>query len=115
MLRFCNQYPREVWVSIMWYHPNCSDGGNWEKKGWWHLFPGECKVVFGEDLDEINRYYTFFAHASDGAVWAGPYVRAVPHTAYDWCEWTANTDSRDVGFRLLDIGDNDDYTVNLVP
>src|ERR1700730_7787710 len=61
MLQFCNQYPQEVWVAIMWYHPNCPDGGDWEKAGWWHLYPGECKIVFGDDLEDLNRYFTFYA------------------------------------------------------
>ena len=72
-------------------------------------------VRTGLDLDDVNRYWCFYAHASDGAYWAGPYKRMVPHSAYEWCEWTSNTDSRLVGFRLLDIDSHDDYTVNLVP
>ena len=115
MFTFCNNYPREVWISFMWYSPNCPDGGNWTKKGWWHLFPGQCANVFNEDLDDINRYYLFYSHADDGAEWSGPYTRAVPGTRYEWCEWTASTNHRNVGFRLVDIGENEDFTYTLIP
>lgn len=115
MLTIGNHYPRTVWVSIMWYTPNCPDGGDWSKAGWWKIDPGHAANIFGGDLDEVNRYFCYYAHTADGVVWAGPYVRAVPHQAYDWCEWTGSTDSRDVGFRLLDIEDYDDFTLNLIP
>jgi uncharacterized membrane protein len=115
MLRFCNHYPHTVWVCIEWYHPNCSDGGNWEKAGWWKIYPGGCKTAYGGDVDDVNRYWYFYAHASDGAHWSGPYWEIVPHIAFDWCENTANTDSRWVGMRELDINGYDNYTVNLVP
>jgi uncharacterized membrane protein len=121
MLTFNNHYPSTVWVAILFYSPGCSDGGDWEKKGWWKMEPGEGKVVYGGDLDDLNRYYCFYAQAANGAYWAGPYRRFVPYSRFDWCEWTACSHSDgspcgfDAGFRLLDIGGNDDYTVNLVP
>ena len=114
MLSFSNATEKHIWVAIMYYHPNCPDGGDFSKAGWWHLAPFQGPTpVFNGDLHELNRYYCFFAHNEIGKVWAGEYIRAVPHTAFDWCEFTANTDSRNVGFRLLDIGDSDDYTVML--
>jgi uncharacterized membrane protein len=115
MLKIKNKYPHTLWVTIMWYAPNCSDGGNWEKAGWWQLSPGQTKTVFGGNLHEVNRYYCYYAQASDGATWSGPYERSVPPTAFDWCEWTANTQSFDVGYRLLDIGNNDNFTLSLTP
>jgi uncharacterized membrane protein len=114
MLTFCNNYPQLASVCIMWYSPGCPDGGDWERAGWWNLNPGECQNVFDADLDEINRYYLFYAEATDGAFWAGPYVRSVTDSAFDLCEGDG-TSQRDVGFRLFDIGDNDDYTMTLVP
>lgn len=115
MLSFSNQYPSHVWLAIMWYTPGCSDGGDWTKKGWWSIDPGSSVNVLDLDLDETNRYYCFYAEADDGAVWTGPYVRNLPYEAFEWCEWTGSTDSRDLGLRAFDISDNDDYTVNLTP
>jgi len=99
----------------MWYHPNCAGGGDWEKEGWWSLTYGESKIVYGDDLEDLNRYYCFYAEGTDGSVWDGPYTREVTNNVFDQCEWDTGGDSRNIGFRLLDIGDNDDYNVNLVP
>ncbi len=114
MLRVCNHYTRTIWVTIMWYSPNCGDGGNWRKRGWWKIDPGQCKIVFGEDLEDINRYFCYYANSSDGSEWSGPYIRDVPINAFLWCEWSKDSQSREIGYRLLDIEDNDDFTLNLV-
>jgi uncharacterized membrane protein len=114
MLSFTNGYSQVLSVAIMWYHPNCPDGGDWEKKGWWNINPGNTAHVLDLDLDETNRYYYFYAEAVDGHTWSGPYFTNVPSEAFDWCENTGSTTSRSLGFRELDIGDNDDYTLTLV-
>jgi uncharacterized membrane protein len=99
---------------IEWSHPKCPDGGNWEKAGWWKIGTGRCKIAYGGDLDDVNRYWYFYAHASDGAQWAGPYDEMVPPQAFDWCNSTSSSDSRRVGMRELDIGSHANYTVTLV-
>ncbi len=115
MLNICNHYPATVWVTIMWYTPNCPDGGNWTKAGWWMIEPGQCKTVFGGSLRKVNRYFYYHAHTASGVNWSGPYVHPVPRRAFNWCERTSSTDSRNVGYRLLDIGRNDNYKLNLTP
>jgi uncharacterized membrane protein len=114
-LEFCNNYPSPVSIAILWYSPGCPDGGDWELAGWYNLDTGQCMTVFDGDLEDINRYWYFTADAEDGAYWAGNVHHGVPYTAFDWCWNTGSTDEVDAGFRELDIGDNDDYTVNLVP
>ncbi len=113
MLRVVNSYHREISVAIWYYHPNCPDGGSWSKKGWWRITPGNSKVVFGPSLSGHNRYFTYHAFSSDGAVWAGPYGTLVPPQAFDWCLPTGNTQSWRAGFRLLDINGNDNFTLTL--
>jgi uncharacterized membrane protein len=113
MLDFWNSTERHVWVAIMYYSPNCPDGGNFSKAGWWHLAPYGQKTLFNGNLSDLNRYYCFYAHDEVDKVWAGQYVRPVPPTAFDWCEFVTNSQSRNVGFRLLDIGDSDNSTVML--
>jgi uncharacterized membrane protein len=115
VLRFCNQYTTTVSVCIEWYRPGCPDGGDWEKAGWWVMQPGECKTAFGGDVDDVNRYWYYFAFATDGAVWAGEFNETVPDRVFDWCSNTSSTDSRTVGMRQLDVGDSDNYIVNLTP
>lgn len=120
MWQFCNQYSSELWVAIVRYTPNCYDGndylGDWTKEGWWHLNPGECKIVDGDDLEDVNRYYYYYAEAADGNYWAGPIpVAYIPQEAFNLCIDTGVEPSRELGFRELDIGDYDNYTINLVP
>jgi uncharacterized membrane protein len=114
-LNFSNNYTAEVSIAIMWYTPNCPDGGDWSKAGWYNLAPGQFMTVFNGDLDEINRYWCYYAEASDGAFWAGDVVTQIPDRAFDWCINTGSSDSREIGFRVLDIDSNDDFTLNLVP
>ncbi len=115
MLTFCNKYPSDVWICILWYRPNCPDGGDWEKEGWFHLPQGACGNVSSAELAEINRYWYFYAQAADGAYWAGAPGIMVPYEAFDWCVNTSCSDCFRVGLRELDVDDNDDYTVNLIP
>ena len=115
MLSFTNGYSRLVSVTVKWYHPNCPDGGDWEKKGWWNINPGNTAHVLDLDLDETNRYYYYYAESVDGHTWSGAYFTDVPNEAFDWCENTGSSTSRSLGFRELDIGDNDNYTLTLVP
>jgi uncharacterized membrane protein len=113
MLKFCNHTSETLWVCIEWYHPNCSDGGDWEKAGWWEIGPGQCKVPYGDDLDDVNRFWYFFAHNASGNVWAGPFTEWVPSRVFSWCKNTSSTDSRQVGMRQLDSGDAENLVVNL--
>jgi uncharacterized membrane protein len=93
---------------VEWHNPNCSDGSNWEKKGWWRIEPGGSAVVYGGDLSDLNQIWYFYAHAADGTQWAGEYEETVPPTAFDWCSNTANTESRTIGMRELVIAEGDD-------
>jgi uncharacterized membrane protein len=115
MFSFCNRYSTTVWVMFEWRRPNCPDGGNWEKKGWWRIEPGECKVVYGGDLADLHACSYYYAHAADGAQWAGPYSESVPHTVFDWCANTSSTDARQVGMREICTGNYNNYTINLTP
>ena len=113
MLRIVNGYSQPISVAIWYYHPNCSDGGDWAKKGWWQIAPGASKVAYGGSLRGLNRYFCYHAHAGDGTNWSGPYVTPVPPQAFDWCLPTANTSSWNAGFRLLDVNSYDNYTLTL--
>src|SRR5271157_855234 len=61
-LAFQNDYSSGVWVAVGYYHPNCPDGGDWAKKGWWRLNPGRSAIV----LWTTNTYSTFYAEADHG-------------------------------------------------
>ncbi len=113
MLTVVNGYSQTISVAIWYYHPNCPDGGDWAKKGWWVIPPGQRRVPYGGSLRSLNRYWTYHAHAADGTNWSGPYVSACPPHAFDWCLNTANTQSQSRGFRLLDINGYDNFTLTL--
>jgi hypothetical protein len=66
MLQFINSYPHRLDLTIMWFTPNCVDGGDWTKSGWWALSPGQSAVVHGADLADINRFWCYLA-CSPGA------------------------------------------------
>jgi len=115
MLYFSNHHPTRVWVALMFYSPSsCGAYGNWGTRGWWGIDPGGTAAVFNGDID-YNRYYAFYAKAADGAQWTGPYGPVyLYHHAFDSCVGIGSTDAYDVkGMRLIDVGDYDDYTINL--
>lgn len=111
MLRLTNEHNSTVWAMIEWYHPNCPDGGDWEKKGWWKMEPGESKVPYADDLDDVNLWWYCFAHAADGTVWGGDFPEQVPDHAFQWCEQTADTSSRTVGMFQFPGGQSEDHVV----
>jgi uncharacterized membrane protein len=114
VLQFTNAYSSPVWVMIEWHNPDCSDGSDWEKKGWWQIEPGASKVPFGGDLSDTNQTWYFYAHADDGSEWAGEFQETVPPTAFDWCSNTSNTESRTIGMRELDLPQGQsDHTIRL--
>ncbi len=113
MLTFCNRHNQTVWVSIIRYTPNCPDGGDWTKEGWWGIEPGQCKIVYGGDLQKVNRYFYYYAETAGGVIWTGPIFTFVPIQPFSWCLATANTSSRSVGFRLLDIEHYNNFTLSL--
>ncbi len=79
-LVLCNSYSSAISTAIMFYSPDtCSgEGANFEMMGWWNLDPGSCATVYGNDLEDLNRYWFYYAMAGDGAVWSGPYSASVP-------------------------------------
>jgi uncharacterized membrane protein len=113
-----NNTSKRASVAFMWHKPNC-DGSqsNWAVAGWWNLNPGETKTVYGGDLQKNNRYYYYYAFDEGGAEWSGPYSTCVPTRRFEWCDNTCDTapDTRAVGFQEVDVGGNNNYTINLQP
>jgi uncharacterized membrane protein len=122
--RFCNKYPRTVWVAFSWWSSGCAGAAPsdpWNVAGWWQLAPGETKVVYGPDLQDSNQFYYYYAEAEDGTTWSGPVKHYVYQKAFQFCEGAVpyildpNNPSREVGFREVYVGFVDNYTLNLVP
>ena len=70
-----------------------------------------CVVVFENDVDDVNRYWYFYAEATDGANWPGEFPTFIKRAASDHCDAPADTSMQSVGFRELDVGDADNYTL----
>jgi Protein of unknown function (DUF1036) len=115
-LTLCNGYSSEISTAIMFYSPNTcgGEGENFEMRGWWNIEPGSCALVDTDDLKDVNRYWFYFAHSSDGAVWSGPYGAAVPTEAFDQCYGIGVSPGEEINFRLLDIGSFDNYTLTFI-
>jgi hypothetical protein len=116
-LHIQNLYPfGTVYVCFTYFKPNCDNANSqFEKLGWWKLLYGQTAELMTGDLTTGNEYYTFYADCTDGATWSGPYIRMVSDQVFDQCEFDDTGMTRSVGFRLLDVGDADDYTVQLAP
>jgi uncharacterized membrane protein len=118
-LVLCNHYPRTISTVIMFYSPDScgGEGGDFEQMGWWNIEPGACALVYANDLEDLNRYWFYYAISfSDGAFWAGDLQSQVPLDAFSLC-WNIGISGppmKQIGYRELDIGDNDDYTLNFI-
>ena len=118
MLAFCNSFTEDVWVAYMFYSPDTcgGEGQNWQTIGWFRASPGQCTTVYGNSLGDVNnRYWYFYAqNASGSAKWSGPIDVDVTNEAFNHCYGIGNTQSWVAGYRLLDVGDYDNFTVTLI-
>ena len=117
-LTLCNSYPTTIWTSIMFYSPETcgGEGDDFEMMGWWQIAPGSCALVYANDLEDVNQFWYYFARADDGTFWAGDRVAHVPLEPFGGDQWCwgigiAGPPLHRIGYRELDIGDNDDYTL----
>jgi uncharacterized membrane protein len=117
MLAFCNGYKERVWVAYMFLSTDAcgGEGGNWQTIGWFAMEPGSCVTVYSNSLDDVNnRYWYYYAQNDDSSIeWSGPIPVYVTDEAFNHCLNIGTTNSRIVGYRQIDVGDNDDFTVTL--
>jgi uncharacterized membrane protein len=116
MLRFCNSYPRRMFVAISFMDTELcgGEGGDWRNRGWWTVEPGACVQVHSGIVSNVNRYWYYFAVAEDGARWSGEFpTHVMDPAAFDICDGLPSTQMQRYGFRELDVGDSDDFTMTL--
>ena len=121
-LRLCNGYTSRISTIIMFYSPETcgGEGGDFEMMGWWNLDPGMCALVYANDLADLNRFWYVYADSPDGAFWAGPFGATVPtDRSFGLCfrpsVGGASSSFQAIGFREIDIGDSDDFTLTFIP
>ena len=117
---FTNSYGKKLFVAYMRRDFACQDecGSIWDVLGWINLDPGETETRANPTT---NRWYYYYAEATDGAVWAGPYLAEVTQAKFEKCtclgvlvvNGAASNPYHKVGFRELD---NKTYSgVNFIP
>ncbi|WP_327280716.1 MULTISPECIES: DUF1036 domain-containing protein [unclassified Streptomyces] len=103
-LTFRNNHNTEIWTMVEWHQPNCSDGSNWVKKGWWRIGPGQTSTVFGGNPQAVNPIWYCYAYSTDGTEWRDRFQETVPHNAFEWCSNTADTSSRTILMNEFVVG-----------
>jgi uncharacterized membrane protein len=115
VLTFCNNYPSAIATCISFWEPDeCPEGNGWHNIGWYWVDPGTCRVVFQNDVDAMGRYWYYYAEANDGTNWSGEFPTNVKRTAFDECDTPPDSQMIPLGFRELDVGDADSYTLTFV-
>jgi uncharacterized membrane protein len=114
MLTFCNSYPHPIATAISFFDGReCGgpEGNGFKNIGWYWVQPGTCRVVYRNDVDDAGRYWYYYAEATDGTKWAGDFPTYVKFEAFDHCDSPPDTSMTAVGFRELDVGDAENYTL----
>ncbi|MDT9682082.1 DUF1036 domain-containing protein [Streptomyces sp. TRM76323] len=115
MLQYVNSCPFPVSVAIMRYTPNCVDGGDWTKEGWWNIPPGESRIPFGGNLGSVYPWWCDYI-TGNGQVWPGSGIyRYLTLRRFKWCEWTSSSDAFQANMYLFNVDGNADKTWNIVP
>jgi uncharacterized membrane protein len=107
----CNQTDGGVTVAFGY-----REGGVWTSTGWWNIDPGQCATVYSKSLRE--QYYYYYAEEIDGqGYWGDNYTFCAIDEAFT-IEGDENCKSRGYdayGFRQVDVGEDVNYSIDLVP
>jgi len=104
----CNKTSRQTWAAFA--H---GEGGEWVSGGWWTLEAGECATVFAGDLTQ-QKYY-FYAE-DDSGEWRGEHYFCAQDDSF---RIVGDSDCKARGYYPLgfieeDVGENVDWTANLI-
>ena len=117
-LTICNGFSSSISVAIGWPNSNqCANGGKWIKRGWWNIKPGRCARLYNGSLKNFNRM-SYYARTTDRTLeWKGRYCTYVHDNGFQHC-WNDPIDPHFSGYyqvcyRLLDVNNREDYTLNL--
>lgn len=118
MLTFVNNHNEDIWLVYMFYAPDaCGEYGNFQAIGWYHIPPGQSSVPYENSLGDVNnRFWYFYAQNWAGSfVWQGPFPVQVPANGdpFNTCQGIGSTADRGIGLVQFDVGDNDNFTMNL--
>ena len=117
MMTFCNSHRARIWTAICFHDDEfCGgEGGGWRNRGWWGIDPGACVQVHSGIVSNVGRYWYYYAESEDGLKWEGAYPTFVMDPeAFDICDGIGSSAYRSYGFRELDTGDVDNYTLTFL-
>jgi uncharacterized membrane protein len=102
-LYFSNHHTSPVSIAIVFYSPSlCSTKGNWEKAGWFNVQPNTSMWVHNGNVGSINRFWYFYAVATDGKYWSGnALITSVQRPNFDACINDVGTVN--IGFIMFDV------------
>ena len=98
-LFFRNETNETIFAALGYSWPNCPDGDNWAKKGWWGIAPGGTATVRGGASNGAK--YFFYAQTQSGLEWAGEFFTPLPTDAFDWCWPTSSSNATVRGMKKL--------------
>jgi uncharacterized membrane protein len=83
-VNFTNSRAAPMFVAYMRLDNNCQNecGEPWDVLGWINLQPGQ---TTSRDNPTNNRYFYYYAEATDGSVWSGPYPAEVSDERFEKC------------------------------
>jgi len=114
-----NHYPANISFALQFHDPVCNSADPFRAIGWFNFAPGEenhLNIPALNDLrDTHNSHFYFHIIASDGAVWAGPFVNNCPNSAFNFCSTDQNTADPPRGFREIIIAGLKDFTLSIIP
>jgi uncharacterized membrane protein len=120
-LHFINSTSKPLYVAIAYLDEEaCGTRNQWRVEGWWRVEPGVKATVFNGDLTDVNRYWYYYAEPEGGGgAWSGDYYFPTTSEVFDLCDGASGNGVEYEGFRQIDLGDEDiftvdDYTVRLV-
>lgn len=103
----------DLWVTFMYHAPDLCGGDGYRQVGWYQVPPGGKTTVFNGSAK--FRYFAYHVVCpADGATWTGDIQGWASDSAYSLCHGDRCTPCRIVGFRLLHVGNFDNFTQPLV-
>ncbi|WP_025676752.1 DUF1036 domain-containing protein [Paenibacillus polymyxa] len=108
-----NSTPNPISVAVGYYDSGCSPI-TYAKRGWYRIEPGRRAFLVAGSA--ANQTFYVYGHDSFGNWWGGNFYTDVPREAFTRC-WIAGCQGqgcRNVGFDEINVGNFDNYTLNLV-
>ncbi|GAA3089696.1 DUF1036 domain-containing protein [Streptomyces rectiviolaceus] len=113
-LTISNHYRARVYVAIGFSDDTCRFNTGPHIMGWWGIDPGRSALVYANDVNKYSPKWFYVAEAvNNGPVWAGQYVTQVPDQAFNRCWKPSVSGGHPRGFRELDVGDHENFTLHL--